>query len=276
VDADFFGLMETPLAQGRGFATTDTAETPSVAVINQRVADRFWPGRSPVGQRFRANGAEGPWVEIVGVVPTGRYFAISEPPTSFMYRPYAQAPQTQMTLVVRSTGDELTLVDPLRTLVRELEPDLAGARVRTMTSLYYDSAIRNFMVFLYAIAAMGGMSMMLAFTGLYGLVASNVSQRTREIGIRMAIGADRSRVLKMVLGQALRVTLIGLGLGIVLTFGAEQAMRAAFSGGNPGGERDLIEWLRVIAAMLVVTGLAAYLPARRAARIEPTRALRYE
>jgi ABC-type antimicrobial peptide transport system permease subunit len=80
----------------------------------------------------------------------------------------------------------------------------------------------------------------------------------------------------MVLGQALRVTLIGLGLGIVLTFGAEQAMRAAFSGGNPGGERDLIEWLRVIAAMLVVTGLAAYLPARRAARIEPTRALRYE
>jgi predicted permease len=276
VDADFFGLMETPLAQGRGFATTDTAETPSVAVINQRVADRFWPGRSPVGQRFRANGAEGPWVEIVGVVPTGRYFAISEPPTSFMYRPYAQAPQTQMTLVVRSTGDELTLVDPLRTLVRELEPDLAGARVRTMTSLYYDSAIRNFMVFLYAIAAMGGMSMMLAFTGLYGLVASNVSQRTREIGIRMAIGADRSRVLKMVLGQALRVTLIGLGLGIVLTFGAEQALRAAFSGGNPGGERDVIEWLRVIAAMLVVTGLAAYLPARRAARIEPTRALRYE
>jgi ABC-type antimicrobial peptide transport system permease subunit len=181
-----------------------------------------------------------------------------------------------MTLVVRSAGDELALVEPLRALVRELDPNLAGATVRTMESLYYDSAIRNFMVFLYAIAAMGVMSVTLAFTGLYGLVSSNVSQRTREIGIRIAVGADRRRVLKMVLGQGVRVTLIGVGIGLVLTFGAEQAMRAAFSGGNPGGERDLIDWLRVIVAMLVVTGLAAYLPARRAAQIEPTRALRYE
>jgi putative ABC transport system permease protein len=267
--------MDIPLAQGRGFATTDTAETPRVAVINQLTADRFWPGVSPVGRRFRA-GIAGPWVEIVGVVPTGRYFAISEARQAFMYMPYAQAPQNQMTLVLRSTRDTLTLVEPLRAVVRELEPNLAGATVRTMESLYYDSAVRNFMVFLYAIAAMGVMSATLAFTGLYGLVSSNVSQRTREIGIRMAIGADRRRVLKMVLGQGLRVTLIGLGLGLVLTFGAEQAMRAAFSGGNPGGERDVIEWLRVIVAMLVVTGLAAYLPARRAARIEPTRALRYE
>jgi putative ABC transport system permease protein len=275
VDADFFGLMDVPLAQGRGFATTDTAERPRVAVINQVLADRFWPGQSPVGQRFRA-GAAGPWVEIVGVVPTGRYFAIGEPPQGFMYMPYAQVPQSQMTLVVRSAGDELALVEPLRALVRELDPNLAGATVRTMESLYYDSAIRNFMVFLYAIAAMGVMSVTLAFTGLYGLVSSNVSQRTREIGIRIAVGADRRRVLKMVLGQGVRVTLIGVGIGLVLTFGAEQAMRAAFSGGNPGGERDLIDWLRVIVAMLVVTGLAAYLPARRAAQIEPTRALRYE
>jgi predicted permease len=275
VDENFFGLMDIPISQGRGFATTDTAERPLVAVVNQRVANRFWPDRSPVGQRFRA-GTAGPWVEVVGVVPTGRYFAISEPPTSFMYLPYAQAPQSQMTLAVRSAGDALMLVDPLRAVVRELNPNLAGGTVRTMESLYYDSAIRNFMVFLYAIAAMGVMSATLAFTGLYGLVSSNVSQRTREIGIRMAIGADRRRVLKMVLGQGVRVTLIGVGIGVVLTFGAEQAMRAAFSGGNPGGERDFIEWLRVIAAMLVVTGLAAYLPARRAAKIEPTRALRYE
>jgi putative ABC transport system permease protein len=275
VDENFFGLMDIPISQGRGFATTDTAERPLVAVVNQRVANRFWPDRSPVGQRFRA-GTAGPWVEVVGVVPTGRYFAISEPPTSFMYLPYAQAPQSQMTIAVRSAGDALMLVDPLRAVVRELNPNLAGGTVRTMESLYYDSAIRNFMVFLYAIAAMGVMSATLAFTGLYGLVSSNVSQRTREIGIRMAIGADRRRVLKMVLGQGVRVTLIGAGIGVVLTFGAEQAMRAAFSGGNPGGERDFIEWLRVIAAMLVVTGLAAYLPARRAAKIEPTRALRYE
>jgi ABC-type antimicrobial peptide transport system permease subunit len=107
-------------------------------------------------------------------------------------------------------------------------------------------------------------------------VASNVSQRTREIGIRMAIGADRSKVLRMVVGHGLRLAIIGIIVGFVLTLGAEQAMRAAFPGGNPSAERDVIEWVRVIAAMLAITGLAAYLPARRAARIEPTRALRYE
>jgi len=276
VDAAFFGLMEIPVTAGRGFATTDTAEAPRVAVINQALADLFWPGRSAVGERFRANGAAGPWVEIVGVVPTGRYFTVTDGPNNFLYLPYAQAPQSQMTLVTRSSADPLTLVDPLRAVVRELDPDLAVAAVRTMESLYYDSAVRSLMVFISAIAAMGVMSLTLAFGGIYGLVASNVSQRTREIGLRMAIGADRRMVLRMVLEQAFRVTLIGLVLGLLLTLGAEQAMRAAFPGGNDGAGRELIEYVRVVAVMLLVTGLAAYLPARRAVRIEPTRALRYE
>ena len=276
VDAGFFELMEIPVTQGRGFGTTDTADAPRVAVVNQTLANQFWPGRSPVGQRFRANGADGPWVEIVGVVPTARYFTISDPPRGFLHLPYAQAPQSQMTLVVRSTGDPLTFAEPLRAAVRDLDPNLAVAAVRTMDSLYYDSAVRSFLVFMYAVAAMGVMSVTLAFVGLYGLVASSVSQRTREIGIRMAVGADQRRVLRMVLGQGLRVTVIGVGLGLLLTFGADQALRAAFPGGNAGAGRELIEYVRVIAAMLTITGLAAYLPARRAARIEPTRALRHE
>lgn len=275
VGADFFGLMGVPVTDGRAFAATDTAEAPRVAVVNQFLADRFWPGRSPVGQRFRVNGAAGPWVEIVGVVPTGRYFTIMDPPLGFMYLPYAQAPQSQMMLVTRSSGDPLTLAEPLRAVVRELDPDLAVASVRTMESLYRDSAVRSLMLFLYAIAAMGVMSVTLVFAGIYALVASNVSQRTREIGLRMAVGADRRRVLRLVLGQAFRVTLVGLGLGLLLTIGVDQVMRAAFPGGNDGG-RELIEYVRVIVAMLLVTGLAAYLPARRAARIAPTDALRHE
>jgi predicted permease len=276
VDASFFGLMDIPVTQGRAFATTDTADAPRVAVINQTLADSFWPGGNAVGRRFRANGAEGPWIEIVGVVPTGRYFTITDGPNEFMYVPYAQAPQSRMTLVTRSSADPLTLVDPLRAVVRQLDPELAVSAVRTMESLYYDSAVRGFMVIISAIAAMGLMSLTLAFGGIYGLVASNVSQRTREIGLRMAVGADRRRVLRMVLGQALRVTLIGLTVGILLTFGAEQALQAAFPGGNEGVGRQLSEYVRVIALMLLVTGLAAYLPARRAMSIEPTRALRYE
>jgi putative ABC transport system permease protein len=231
------------------------------AVVNQRLADQFWPDRSPVGQRLRVGGA---WIEIVGVVPTHKYFGPSEPPQSFLYLPYAQAPQSGMTLVVRTSGDASALADPLRALVRRLDPDLAVAAVRTMESLYYDSAVRNTMVFIYAIAAMGLMSLTLAFAGLYGLVSSSVSQRTREIGVRMAIGADRGRVLRMVLAQGALTTVIGLVLGVLLTMGADQALRAVFPGGNAGAGRGLTEYVVVIVAVLVVTGLATYLPARRA------------
>jgi ABC-type antimicrobial peptide transport system permease subunit len=181
-----------------------------------------------------------------------------------------------MALVTRSSAEPLALVEPLRAVVRELDPDLAVSAVRTMQSLYFDSAVGSFMVIMYAIAAMSAMSVTLAFAGIYGLVASSVAQRTREIGLRMAVGADRRRVLRMVLGQAFRVTLVGLVVGLLLTFGADQGMRAAFPGGNGGSGRELIEYVRVIFVMLLVTGLAAYLPARRAARIAPTEALRCE
>ena len=274
VGAGFFGLVDIPLVQGRLFAATDTADAPHVAVVNQALANLYWPGDSAVGRRFR--GADGAWVEIVGVVQTGPYLTIMEAPRSFMYLPYAQAPQNQMTLLTRSSADPLTLVDPLRDVVRELDPELAVASVRTMQSLYDDSAVRGVMVFIFAIAAMGVMGMTLAFGGIYGLVASNVSQRTREIGLRIAVGADRRRVLRMVLGQAFRVTLIGLALGLLLTVGAQHAMQAAFPGGDSSAGPGLIEYGRVLAVMLLVTGLAAYLPARRAVRIEPTQALRYE
>jgi putative ABC transport system permease protein len=276
VDADFFGLMEIPVTQGRAFAAIDTADAPRVAVVNETLANLFWPGENPIGRRFRANGAQDTWVEIVGVVPTGRYFTITDGPNNFLYLPYAQVPQSQMTLITRSSADALTLVDPLRAVVRELDPDLAVAAIRTMESIYNDSNVQGVMLFISAIAAMAVMSLTLAFGGIYGLVASNVSQRTREIGLRMAVGADQRTVLRMVLGQAFRVTLIGLVLGLLLTFGAEQAMRAVFPGGRGGDSRDLFEYVRVIAVMLLVAGLAAYLPARRATRIEPTRALRYE
>jgi predicted permease len=276
VDAGFFAVMDIPVTQGRAFATTDTVDAPRVAVVNQELADTFWPDGNAIGRRFRANGPEGPWVEVVGVVPTGRYFTIADGPNEFMYVPYTQAPQSQMTLVTRSSADPLTLVDPLRAAVRELDPNLAVAAVRTMESLYNDSAVRSFMVFISAVAAMGVMSLTLVFAGIYGLVASSVSQRTREIGLRMAVGADRARVLRMVLGQAALVTLLGLGLGLLLTIGVGQAMEAAFPGGNNAPGRALVEYARVVLVMLLVTGLAAYLPARRATRIDPLHALRYE
>lgn len=276
VDAGFFDVMGVPLAQGRAFATSDTVQTPPVAIVNQHLADRYWPGTNPVGRRFRMAGdADGSWVEIVGVVPNGRYFSISEPPTPFLYLLYSQHPQRRMTLIARSTGDPAALAAPLRSIVRELDVEMAVTATRTMASLYYDTAIRNFLVIMRAIAAMGIIGVTLAFVGLYGLVASDVNRRTREIGIRMAVGANRNAVLRMVLGRGLRPAVIGLAIGLVLMIGVSKAMVAAFPGGG-GSDRGLAVWFWVTGAVLAVTALAAYLPARRAARVGPSQALRYE
>lgn len=276
VDAGFFDVMGVPVVQGHAFDTTDTERTPRVAVVNQLAADTYWPGQNAVGRRFHAAGDEDDsWVEVVGVVPNGRYFSISETPTPFLYLPYLQHPQSRMTLVVRSTSDPAALAAPLRALVRELDPDLAVTAIRTMANLYYDTAIRNFLVVMRAIGAMGVIGVTLAFVGLYGLVASDVNRRTREIGIRMALGATRNAVLRMALSRGLRPAVIGLVIGVVLMIGVSKAMVAAVPGGG-GSERGLAIWFWVTGAVLVVTALAAYLPARRAARVGPSHALRYE
>jgi predicted permease len=276
VDAAYFEVMEVPIVQGRAFDTTDTAETQRVAIVNQLLADIYWPGSNHVGRRFGLAGAEeDSWVEVVGVVPTGRYFAISETPTPFLFLPYSQQPQSRMTILLRTAGDPALLAAPLRSIVRELDVDLAVTAVRTMANLYYDTAIRNFLVLMRAIAAMGVIGVTLAFVGLYGLVATDVNRRTREIGIRMAVGASRGAVLRMVLVGGLRPAVIGLAVGVVLMVGVSQAMVAAVPGGG-GSERGLAIWFWVSGAVLAVTALAAYLPARRATNVGPSRALRYE
>ena len=134
VDTGYFELMDVPLLEGRSFSATDTAEAPRVAVVNRAFAERFWPGESPLGRRFRAGGAESAWVEIVGVVPTLPNFTITDPPLGFVYIPYEQAPQTRMALVARTNGDALSLAEPLRAVVRELDPELAVASVRTTSN----------------------------------------------------------------------------------------------------------------------------------------------
>ena len=276
VDPGFFDVMGIPLAQGRAFEVTDTAGTQRVAIVNQYLADRYWPTEGALGRRFRIgerDAGDEAWVEIVGVVPTGRYFNISESPTPFLYLPYAQHPQSRMALAALSSADPRGLVEPLRDVVRELDVGLAVMDARTMEDIYYDGTVRNFLVFLRAIAAMGVMGVTLAFVGLYGLVATDVSRRSREIGIRMAVGASQGTVLRMMLTQGLRPAVVGLAVGLVLAVGVSRAMVAAFPGGG-GDQRGLLIWFEVTGAVLAITALAAYLPARRAARIDPTRALR--
>ena len=179
-------------------------------------------------------------------------------------------------MLAQSAGDPSSLAAPLREVVRGLDANLPIYNVRTMEELYRMRAVSIFNVLVGTVGAMGLMGLGLSIVGLYGLVAYAASRRTREIGIRMAIGAGQADVLRMVLRQGIVLALVGLGVGLLASVGAGRALTAAFPGGPGGGGTDLLAFPLVAAAVLAVTLLAAYVPARRASGINPTVALRHE
>src|SRR4051812_3599151 len=279
IDEHYFPALALTILEGRNFRREDGPDAPRVAIVNQQVAQRYWPGQDPIGKRIRLVGGarvsgDKPWVQVVGLAKTSKYLFIAEPPTEFVYFPYRQRNPQQIVMLAESTGDPASLASPLREVVRGLDPNLPIYNVRTMEALYRMRAISIFHVLITMVGGLGAMGLALAIVGLYGLIAYAVSRRTREIGIRMAIGADRLAVLRMVLRQGLLLSLAGLVVGLVGSVGAGILLRAAFAGNST--ERDPIAILAVIPVVLAVTVLAAYLPARRAARVNPVEALRYE
>ncbi len=274
IDEYYFDAMGLTILQGRNIRRDDAADAPRVAIVNQQFAQHYWPNQDPIGKRFRAVDRDSPWVQVVGLAKTSKYIFIAEPPTEFVYLPYRQKTPERMVMLAESSIDASSLAAPLREVVRGLDANLPIYNVRTMEALYRMRAIRVFNVLVGTVAAMGLMGLGLAIVGLYGLVAYAVSRRTREIGIRMAIGADRAAVLRMVLRQGLLLAVVGLVVGLAASVGAGALLRAAFPSGN--NERDITALLIVIPIVLAVTFLAAYLPARRASRVNPVQALRYE
>ena len=189
VDEGFFETMGIPILRGRGFLASDTADAPRVAVVNEQFAKHYWPGADAVGKRIRLDSATGTPVEIVGVAPTIKYRDGPERPTDFVYLPLAQHPVARMVLLLRSSGDPLQLVEPVKEIVRTLDPNLPMLETRTYEDLYRYHAVDGPRVAIELVGTLGAVGLLLAIAGLYGLVAYNVSRRTREIGIRMAIGA---------------------------------------------------------------------------------------
>ena len=268
VDENYFETAGIPLVRGRVFLKTDAENAPRVAVINEALASHYWPRQDAIGKRFRLAGE---WVEIVGIAKTTKYLSTLEPPADFLYVPYRQNPRGFMTLMVESVGEPGALAAPLRDVARSLDSNLAVYDVRTMHDFYRARAVEVYQVILQAVASMGLMGMALALAGLYGLMAYSVTSRTREIGIRIAIGAKRGQVLRMVLRQGFVLALSGMVVGLVLSIAATRLLRAVFPGDSP-----LAAYLLVTPAVLAVTMLAAYLPARRVSRVDPMTALRYE
>ena len=278
VDERYFETLGLTILDGRGFRATDAAGTPIVAVVNEQVARHYWPGQDPLGKRFRLDGANGPWVQVVGVVKTSKYLFIMEPPREFLYLAFRQRPLRRVYLVAESAGDPAALAAPLRDMVHRLDAGQPIFNVRTMEAFYDLRITSQLMMIAGLITAMGTIALALSVVGLYGLVAHAVGRRTREIGIRMAIGAARFEVLRMVLRQGMALAATGLGIGLLASAGVSRLLTAVFPNGGPGGDGrvDLLAFPIVAAAVLAVTFVASYVPALRASRVNPTEALRHD
>jgi len=274
VDEHYFDTMGLSILRGRTFRADDSFDAPRVAIVNQQLAQHYWPNQDPIGKRFRLVDGNNTWVQVVGLAKTSKYIFIAEPPTEFVYFPHRQKKLQRMIMIAQSLGDPSSLVPPLREVVHGLDANLPIYNVRTMEAFYRMRAVSIFNVLVTIVGAMGLMGLGLSIVGLYGLVAYAATRRTREIGIRMAIGAGQASVLRMVLRQGVVLALVGLVVGLVASVGAGALLRAAFPSGD--NQRDLVAPLLVVPIVLAVTFFATYIPARQASRINPMNALRHD
>jgi predicted permease len=272
VSPRFFSTLEIPLPQGRDFTDRDVLEAPMVAIINETAARTLFPNQSAVGQRVGLQAEKATDIEIVGVIRDTKYSSLREAPPPTFYQPYTQTTPRGMTAVLRTAGDPALLTDEVRAVVRRVDSTLPITNVTTQTA-QIENRFTQERLFANAYAIFGALALTLAAVGLFGLMSYSVSRRTNEIGIRMALGADRRRVALMVLGESLRLVAIGVGIGLAGAVGAGRYVEATLFGLTP---RDAATFTAAVTLLVTVAALAAYLPARRASRVDPMTALRQE
>jgi putative ABC transport system permease protein len=275
VSDGYFATMGVRILRGRGFLATDRADTPLVAVVNAHFAEHYWPQQDAIGKRFHMGESTGPMAEVVGIAENGKYVWTSEPPLDFVYLPYTQHETPALTVIAESSApDAATLAPVLREVVRRIDSNMPYSNARTMQDFYEQRAVKTTNIVIETASSFGMLALLLALVGLYALVAYSVSRRSREIGIRMAIGADRKGVLRMVLRQGLTLGSLGVGAGLIVSFFVCRALASSLW--TVTGVRNYAVLPAVAVPLLLVTVLAAYVPARRASRIDPMQALRDE
>ena len=274
VSDGYFKTMNIPILRGRALLDTDRANTPLVAVVNEQMT-HYWNGDA-LGRRFHLGEPDGPLVQIVGIARMSKYMWIAEPLTECVYLPYLQHPRSRMSMVTESvSGDAAALAPVLRDVLHNLDPDMPVFEARTMHDLYVKRAIKTSDILVQIVAGMGLIGLLLSAVGLYGLVAYSVSRRTREIGIRMALGANRGAVVWMVLRQGLRLGVVGVAIGLVAALYACRAMISGLSFFS-FMRVDVMVYMGIPAVLLAVMVLACWGPARRAALVDPLTSLRDE
>jgi predicted permease len=269
VTPGYFETMGISPLRGRVFTDRDDANGARVLVINERFADRFWPGTDPIGRTVVVTGQEH---TVIGVVPTGRYRSLGEAPLPYYYLPQAQWWNWAMIVHVRTAGDPAAFAPTLRGEVRALDPDLPLADVRTMTESLGFVLLPARLAGI-VLAAFGLLGLLLAALGMYGVMAYTVAQRTREIGIRMAVGAAHAQVIGALMRQGLALVAIGAGLGLVGGWGVWHLVRGMLHGATAP---DVVTFTGVPLLLVAVAALAIWIPARRAALVDPVVALRTE
>jgi hypothetical protein len=274
VDEHYFDTMRTEIVRGRAFTVDDQDGASMVAIVNEAFATTYWPGQNPVGKRFRLNDSGGPWLRVVGLTRTGKYLWVGEPQRPFLYLPFDQHQRTRMSVLVETTShDAAALAGPLRDVVGALDVSQPVFNVRTVSSFYEQRAIAVLARSARAVGILGLVGLALALVGLYGLIANSVMHRTREIGIRMAVGADRSDVLKMVLRQGLVLSGAGVLAGGLLSAASVRLLTASVAG---LGTANPAIFVIVPAVLICLTMAACYIPARHASRVDPLVAFRCE
>ena len=278
VNGDYFQTVGIPLRAGRYFSAADHAGSPPVVVVSQSMARQFWPDEEPLGKRLRWGVPRNPWFTVAGVVGDVRLKNLVEDPQPEFYALYSQLPGSFkafarfVTLVLRFDGDAVLMAAAARRQVWSVDPLQTIPEVKSMNEVIEESvAPQRFYMILVTIFS--GLALALGTAGLYALLSYAVSQRTHEIGVRMALGAGRSDVLGLVIGQGLRLTLIGVAVGMAGTCGLAKVLAAYLFGIGP---RDVATYAGVALALMAVAAVASYIPARRAARTDPMAALREE
>jgi predicted permease len=268
----YFATSGTRVVEGREFQATDRAESPQVAIVNERFASKYFPKGTAVGKRLRMGGPSGPLTEIVGVAAPTKYVFVVEPPFEFMYLPLSQNPTSAMTLILQTAGPSATLAGPLREMVHSLDAGQPVISVRTMEEYFDQRARQTLSILIDAIGGMGLLGLVLALVGLYGLMTYSVGLRQREIGIRMAIGADPGGVLKMVMRQGMVLAGSGVVIGLALSLLAGKPATSLI--GSSYFYLPLV--LLVVSGLLGAAAFGAFVPARRASLVDPIAVLRQE
>jgi predicted permease len=265
--------MGTALLRGREFASLDREGAPHVTIINQTMAEQFWPGQDPIGHRLMEGGpGTGTAYEIVGVVETGKYRTLGEVPRPAIFRSRLQHDGPRSTFVASVGSDSQGALAAIRNVVQELDPRLALSRLGTLEQ-HLTLALFPVRTTGLLLGIVGSVALVLAVSGLFGVIAYSVSQRTREFGIRMALGAQRREIGKMVLRQGLKLAAAGVLAGLGGALAATRLLVGVLFGVSPS---DPWTFVAVPLLLLFVAGLASWLPARHATRVDPMEALRYE